>query len=440
MASILSGGKVNKNLPISYFLKSAGLIIIVITIAVLSGGFSSGKKNKNEKDVPYYLDYQGMFTERYVTGPMPGKDAILVLDPKYSPNSPYLELKQLPVAMSDKQVYSPHQHSYPELIGWFSTNKDNQKELGCVVKVYIGGEMHAFSKPTVLWVPANVPHGPVIYGKMVEPIMYIDMYSNKDNAKVVDSKNVLNKIKEMTVVTEGKYGKYFISGGRMMGGMSGGMMGGMKPDSSMMRKMMGGMKPDSSMMRGMMGGMPPALGKQGPMPSGKSGGMSMLSQVMVMPGSIPGEPNLPFFIYTWEDPSMSGTAMHNPHAHPYNEIMVYFSTDPNDSGNLGATYSFYTGKDMGKCTFSKPFISSSAAYKDLHAPLLRNEMTRSVGFIGISWGVKPGANPNECQYHLDLLEKIPEKDRPVGFAGTLLSTPAQMKCTDCHGKYIDALN
>jgi hypothetical protein len=65
----------------------------VITIAVLSGGYSSGRNNSNATDVPSYLGYQGKFTERYVTGPIPDKDAILVLDPKYIPSSPYLELK-----------------------------------------------------------------------------------------------------------------------------------------------------------------------------------------------------------------------------------------------------------------------------------------------------------------------------------------------------------
>ena len=119
--------------------------------------------------------------------------------------------------------------------------------------------------------------------------------------------------------------------------------------------------------------------------------------------------------------------------------MVYFSTDPDDPNNLGATYTFYTGKDMVPCNFNKPFISSSALYEHLHTPLIRRHMTRPVGFIGISNGVKPGADPKECIYHETLLEKVPEKDRPQGFAGTLMSTPGQMQSTECHGKYIEAL-
>ena len=171
----------------------------------------------------------------------------------------------------------------------------------------------------------------------------------------------------------------------------------------------------------------------------------MGAQAALQPGiTIPDEPDVPFFIYTWESTSISDTPTHNPHVHPYNEILAYISSDPDDPHNLGADYSIYTGKEFIEYCFSKPFISSSAPLKHVHTPLIRRNMKRSVVFIGMNTDFQyaqynEDVNPTGCVYHdatyhaeADLTGRIPKADRPKGFAQHLMSTALDWDFTRCH--------
>jgi hypothetical protein len=227
-AKMSKGEKKKGVISLREFLKNAGLLAAGIGMAIIISITITAGLPVSKNTVSNNADKVDEYDDRYVTGPLPGgsgdQDALLAMDPKVTtPWAPPFMLKQEPDTMSGKVTYSPHKHPYPELIGWFSTNKDNQQDLGCTITIYMGDEMeqHSFSKPTILWVPANIPHGVMVHGDMTRPIMYVNTFPKGQDGQVVDVKQLWNvpnfpdslPTDKTTPSDGGKYGKYFISNG-----------------------------------------------------------------------------------------------------------------------------------------------------------------------------------------------------------------------------------
>jgi hypothetical protein len=133
-----------------------------------------------------YPSYTGAQSDYFITGPLPDgsgdQDAIIQTDPKFNPHIIPLIVKQLPTSWAGTVHGTMHRHKDPQLIGWFSTNvftgnSADEKDLCGTVTVYIGEEMeqHSFNNPTLLYIPANVPHGVVVYGNdMRRPITHFE--------------------------------------------------------------------------------------------------------------------------------------------------------------------------------------------------------------------------------------------------------------------------
>ena len=215
------------------FLKNTTLLASGIGMAIIISAITAGlpackpTADTNCVEAGYAED---KYADRFITGPLPDgsgdQDAILAMDPKFTPWTPPFMVKQEPVTMSGTVTYSPHKHPYPELLGWFSTNKKNEHELGATITIYMGEEMeqHSFTKPTVLWVPANVPHGEIVHADMTRPIIYVNTFPKGKEGQGVDYENVWTLpdftagLPDATNTPSdgGKYGKYFI--GREYGG------------------------------------------------------------------------------------------------------------------------------------------------------------------------------------------------------------------------------
>ncbi|MBN2240063.1 MAG: hypothetical protein JW712_09840 [Dehalococcoidales bacterium] len=69
---------------------------------------------------------------------------------------------------------TPHVHPYPEVQFFVGLDTASINYLGADVECCLGEEMepHAFSEPTVVVVPAGVPHGPVTTKRMYSPKGY----------------------------------------------------------------------------------------------------------------------------------------------------------------------------------------------------------------------------------------------------------------------------
>ena len=184
------------------------------------------------------------------------------------------------------------------------------------------------------------------------------------------------------------------------------------------------------------------------------------TQVKLMPGDIPGVPieKSPLFLYNTEDAGMNNMPLHIPHTHTYNENLVYFSTDPHDPHNLGATISFYAfdrkTRRMVAENSSKPFITALPRSGWLHTPMVRRNMQRKLGFIWYITDYDPRTFEKGPRYavssqvHNEYYTNkrfnvtaygVPKEDQPPDAEGdggfmSKIEPHLGWSCTNCHGK------
>lgn len=73
------------------------------------------------------------------------------------------------------KIHGPHTHDYPELLGYFGTNLDDPFDLGGEIELYMGEEMekHTFNKSTLIYLPANFVHCPLIFKKVERAFLFM---------------------------------------------------------------------------------------------------------------------------------------------------------------------------------------------------------------------------------------------------------------------------
>ncbi|MBN1368544.1 MAG: hypothetical protein JW967_11525 [Dehalococcoidales bacterium] len=116
----------------------------------------------------------------FIRGPKPGetrpgfKDCIAFLDDDVIKNSLYFMMAYnrpdwLPPS------HGPHMHNCPEILGWFGINPEDPYDLGGECTLYMGEEMerHDFNKSTLVYIPANVVHGPIVYREINRPYIFL---------------------------------------------------------------------------------------------------------------------------------------------------------------------------------------------------------------------------------------------------------------------------
>lgn len=300
----------------------------------------------------------GSVADRYISGPLADgsgdQDALIEIDPKVTPWAPPYVMKQLPVTVAGTVRGQMQTYPFPRVLSWLSLNSVNNMDLGGTVTVFIGEEMeqHTFDAPTLLYIPANVPHGVAVYGKNLRlPIMYVDTFPDGERGEPVDRPDLTSRLPDLSVKFPDKSENP--PGGETWNPAGGGVYG---------QYFFSGCKPDPV----------------SPLPA---------SQIRLFPGDIPGLPMEKGFLFIchMEEDILNGVPLHITHSHPCNENLIYFSTDPEKPHDLGASVTIYAFdtevKKLVPVEMTKPFVSSSARGKHLHCPMIRNNMTRPLGFI-----------------------------------------------------------
>jgi uncharacterized RmlC-like cupin family protein len=74
-----------------------------------------------------------------------------------------------------RPVHGPHTHNDDELLVFLSSNPDDIRDLGCEVEMCIGPEMerHVFTESNLVYVPANLVHGPIRFRNLKRPFIFI---------------------------------------------------------------------------------------------------------------------------------------------------------------------------------------------------------------------------------------------------------------------------
>jgi hypothetical protein len=97
-------------------------------------------------------------------------ELLLFLDGARLSGAPYLES----MWFLTKNDTGPPQHAHPfaEIIGFAGTDAGSPSELGASVDFYIEGERVTLTKPTLIYIPGGVRHGPLIVPEMSRPIIH----------------------------------------------------------------------------------------------------------------------------------------------------------------------------------------------------------------------------------------------------------------------------
>ena len=74
----------------------------------------------------------------------------------------------------DKTVafFKPHVHEADEIVAFFSSDPEDQNNLGGEIIFYIAGEKHIITKSTLIFLPAGLEHGPLFIQKVDRPIFH----------------------------------------------------------------------------------------------------------------------------------------------------------------------------------------------------------------------------------------------------------------------------
>jgi len=76
---------------------------------------------------------------------------------------------------ASNKTHGPHVHPVPELLGYFGSDPNNPFDLGAELDIYMGEEMekHTFNQSSLIYIPPNLPHAPIVIKKMERPYIFI---------------------------------------------------------------------------------------------------------------------------------------------------------------------------------------------------------------------------------------------------------------------------
>ncbi len=75
-------------------------------------------------------------------------------------------------------VGKPHFHEYPEILGCVGTDPEHPYELGGEVEFWVDGEAHRVTKSTMVYLPPDLPHCPLIINRVDRPIFHFSVVMN----------------------------------------------------------------------------------------------------------------------------------------------------------------------------------------------------------------------------------------------------------------------
>jgi hypothetical protein len=69
----------------------------------------------------------------------------------------------------------PHVHDFPEVIGFISSDRDNPTELGAVMEMHLGDEVHYLTKSCLVHVPPGMKHCPLTFKRVDRPVFFFTL-------------------------------------------------------------------------------------------------------------------------------------------------------------------------------------------------------------------------------------------------------------------------
>ena len=76
-----------------------------------------------------------------------------------------------------RAAVKPHKHDFDEVLCFFGANPRNQfKDLDAEIELWLGGEKFMITKSTMVYIPANVEHCPLVFHRVGSPIIHFTCF------------------------------------------------------------------------------------------------------------------------------------------------------------------------------------------------------------------------------------------------------------------------
>jgi len=120
-------------------------------------------------------------------GPPGFLQLLLYLDSERIKGAPYMETTWFKT--DNDSGPAPHQHGFPEFIAFIGMDPENPHELNAEMQFYLGdvGEYDSTTKSTLIFVPPDILHSPIIVPQMTRPAIHFS--GNTGNAYIRDNKD-----------------------------------------------------------------------------------------------------------------------------------------------------------------------------------------------------------------------------------------------------------
>lgn len=101
----------------------------------------------------------------------------------------HLSVDSIFITQAFTMVSQPHQHEFPQYLHFFSANPNDQRDFDAVIEMTLGedetsGETHVITRPTALFIPAGVYHGPLVFKVINKPVLFVDIAVSGDYKRV----------------------------------------------------------------------------------------------------------------------------------------------------------------------------------------------------------------------------------------------------------------
>jgi hypothetical protein len=68
-----------------------------------------------------------------------------------------------------------HSHNFAEMLCFFGSDPEDVTDLGAEVEFTIGGEKHLITTASVVSIPPNVTHCPIVISKVKKPLVFLEV-------------------------------------------------------------------------------------------------------------------------------------------------------------------------------------------------------------------------------------------------------------------------
>jgi hypothetical protein len=104
---------------------------------------------------------------------------LLFLDGSVIKNAFYVECNWTLPAFAKESHGESHHHDYDEVLAFFGSDTKDPNNLNALVEIHLGDEVHTVTKSCLIFIPKNVPHGPMVFKRIDKPIFHFACGTSK---------------------------------------------------------------------------------------------------------------------------------------------------------------------------------------------------------------------------------------------------------------------